>query len=238
MRSDAGLEPKPHELSEEERATLLRRVEAWLEIPMLLLALVWLVLLVLELTGRLPAALHHVVTGIWAVFIAEFVVRVTLADDRPRYVRRNLLVLVALVLPAFRMLRVVSALRLFRMTGAARGVRAARLVTTFNRTRRGIHRALARRHALGYVVAVTLATALLGSAGMFAFEPADRYDGYGHALWWTAMLLATMGTENWPVTSEGRLLSLVIAVYGFAIFGYIAGTLASWFVGKDRADQR
>jgi len=70
---------------------------------------------------------------------------------------------------------------------------------------------------------------------MLSFEQEPHlFEGYGHALWWTAMLLTTMGSEQWPVSAEGRILCLALSIYGFAIFGYIAGTIASWFVGKDR----
>ena len=57
--------------------------------------------------------------------------------------------------------------------------------------------------------------------------------GYGDSLWWTAMLLVTMGSDNWPRSAEGRALCLVLATYGFTIFGYITATLGSFFVASD-----
>lgn len=225
--------PDPH-----ERATTLAHLERWLERPMLVLAVVWLGLLIAELVTELPNALQHVTTGIWAVFVADFGVRLWLATDRLAYVGRNWLTLVALVIPALRLFRFTRFVRLFRVGRAARGVRAARLVTGFNRARRTVHGVLAKRHALGYVVALTISVTFIGAAGMLAFEQEPQiFDGYGHALWWTAMLLTTMGSEQWPVTLEGRILCLALSIYGFAIFGYIAGTIASWFVGKDRGER-
>jgi voltage-gated potassium channel len=56
---------------------------------------------------------------------------------------------------------------------------------------------------------------------------------YSTALWWTAMLLTTMGSEYWPQTAEGRLLCLLLALYAFAIFGYVTAAIAAYFVGKD-----
>ena len=79
--------------------------------------------------------------------------------------------------------------------------------------------------------------ALLGAGGMLAFEPTGEVEGgftsYADALWWTAMLLTSMGSEFWPRTPEGRLLCLLLAVYGFAVFGYITASFASFFVGRD-----
>lgn len=203
---------------------------------MMVLGIIWLGLLVAELVAGIPSWLQHVGTGIWGIFVADFVFRLWLAPDRSDYIRRNWLTLVALLVPALRVFRIVRVVRVLRAARAARGLRALRLVTTFSRTKKSIHRLLARRNALGYVVALTAVVLLLGAAGMLAFEdgPSTAFDGYGHALWWTAMLLMTMGTEGWPQTLEGRLLSLVLALYGFAVFGYITASLASWFVGRER----
>jgi voltage-gated potassium channel len=72
---------------------------------------------------------------------------------------------------------------------------------------------------------------------MLAFEPASEVEGgftsYADALWWTAMLLTTMGSQFWPQTPEGRLLCLLLALYGFAVFGYITASFASFFVGQE-----
>jgi voltage-gated potassium channel len=54
------------------------------------------------------------------------------------------------------------------------------------------------------------------------------------ALWWTAMLLTTMGTEDWPRTPEGRVLCLLLAIYAFAVFGYVTAAIAAYFVGQDQ----
>src|SRR3546814_15468359 len=73
---------------------------------------------------------------------------------------------------------------------------------------------------------------------MYAFESGDEgFRSYGEALWWTAMLVTSIGSEFWPQTAEGRILCLIISIYGFAIFGYVTATLASLFVGQDAKDK-
>jgi voltage-gated potassium channel len=77
---------------------------------------------------------------------------------------------------------------------------------------------------------------------MFAFErDAGNQAGFatfGAALWWTAMLLTTMGSEYWPRSPEGRVICLLLSMYAFAVFGYITATLASFFIGGDTAEER
>jgi voltage-gated potassium channel len=70
---------------------------------------------------------------------------------------------------------------------------------------------------------------------MYALEHEvdDGFANYGEALWWTAMLLTSLGSAYWPQTPEGRVLCLLLAIYGFAVFGYITATLASFFIDRD-----
>ena len=61
---------------------------------------------------------------------------------------------------------------------------------------------------------------------------------YPEALWWTAMLLTSLGSEYWPRTGEGRALCFLLALYGFAVFGYFTATLATFFMGRDAENPR
>jgi voltage-gated potassium channel len=214
-----------------QRESLLRRFEAGLERPMAALGLVWLALLVVEFTRGGGPLLARVVTVIWVVFIADFLLKLVLAPRKGRFLRRNLLTLVSLALPALRVLRV---LRLARAARALRGVRLLRLITSLNRGMRALGAAL-RRRGFGYALLLTLLVLLGGAAGMYAFEQGAGIDSYSHALWWTAMILVTMGSDYWPRTPEGRVLCLLLAVYGFSIFGYFTATLATFFVSSDAA---
>jgi voltage-gated potassium channel len=76
---------------------------------------------------------------------------------------------------------------------------------------------------------------------MYAFENEQPdgvgFESYGEALWWTAMVMTTMGSDYFPRTTEGRLLCFALAVYAFAVFGYVTATLATFFVGRDAADK-
>lgn len=51
------------------------------------------------------------------------------------------------------------------------------------------------------------------------------------------MIVITMGTDYWPVTPEGKMLSFILALYGFSILGYITATLASFFIGRDAEEK-
>ena len=115
-------------------------------------------------------------------------------------------------------------------------MRLARLLGAMNRSMRTLGLVF-RRRGIGYLALLTALVALTGAAGMYRFElevpGGPGFADYGTALWWTAMLLTTMGSDYWPRTPEGRLLCLLIAVYAFAVFGYVTAAIAVYFVGQD-----
>jgi voltage-gated potassium channel len=200
---------------------------------MILLSLGWLAIVLWELVSGSTELLTTLGTLIWVIFIVEFAIRFALAPAKGQFLRSNWLTLVALVVPALRLFRGFALLRASR---ALRGIRLVRIVGTANRSMNALKATLARR-AFGYVAGLTVLVISLGAAGMLNFENASEVDGgftsYGDALWWTGMLVASIGTENWPVTTEGRLLGMLLALYGLTMFGYVTATFASFFVGRD-----
>ncbi len=228
------MERTPAEKHEAEE--VLEQLEDWLERPLIVLGFVWLALLVVELTGALPAWAEIVATAIWVVFILDFLLRLTLAPEKGVYLRRSWLTAISLVVPALRIFRVFRAVRVLRAARAARGLRLVKVVGSVNRGMRALG-ATMRRRGFGYVLVLTVIVALSGAAGMYALEnehPDGRgFDSYGEALWWTAMVMTTMGSDYFPRTTEGRALCFLLAVYAFAVFGYVTATLATFFVGRD-----
>jgi voltage-gated potassium channel len=223
---------------ESERRELLERIENWLEVPMLVLGFLWLILLGIELLWervweRNPL-FSTLSTAIWIVFIVNFTVELILAPRKLDYFKRNWLTVLSLIVPALRVFRIFRVIRLLRAARAVRGLRLVRVLGSLNRGMRALGASMGRR-GFGYVVALTVIVTASGAAGMYAFEndSSGGLSSYGEALWWTAMLMTTMGSAYWPQSPEGRVLCIVLALYAFAIFGYVTAALATYFVGRD-----
>lgn len=240
-----------------ERYELLRHVNRATEKPLIALSFVWLGLLVLDLTQGLSRPMEIAHYSIWALFIIDFLIEFIIAPRKRRYLKRNVLTAIALVLPAVRVLQAFRFVRVLRLARAARvaqtarvarPLRLVRVLTSLNRGMRASAAWLGRRGA-GYVAAATILVTFAGAAGMWAFEhpnalrqagydsaanPDAGLQSYGEAVWWTAMLMTTMGSQYWPLTTEGRVLCFLLAIYAFAVFGYITATLASFFIGRDQ----
>lgn len=211
-----------------KRNRLLINIEKVLEGPMIFLGFVWLVLLIVELLYGFNSVLELISTIIWVIFIGDFLLKFLLAPKKLLFLRKNIIVLISLIIPALRLFRIFRFIRLLRIF---RGTRLIKVIATLNRGMKSLNATMDRR-GFGYVMALTVAVIFAGAAGMYAFE-INAFESYGLAVWWTTMLVITVGTDFWPKSAEGRILCTLLSLYGFAVFGYITATLASFFIGSD-----
>lgn len=235
--------PRDEQSLQEER-TLQEAIAQVLELPMFVLSMIMLVLLIVELAVPLTSEARRSVTFtvsiIWWVFVIEYAFMMFTAEDRWSYVRKHWLDGLFVLVPFFRVFAVLRAVRAIRLL---RVVRPAVLGRAFFTTRRGV-RQLAHvlgRHSLPYVIAVTLVVLFLGALFMLLLERGAGgalITDYGDGLWWAVGAITTVGTELYPVTAEGRVLATLLMVYGVGIFGYIAATLASYFIRPEAEEEK
>ena len=215
------------------RWRFVARLERMLEGPGTFLAVVFAVALAAELVlnaqgNGVPRALTWLLLGIWGFFIVQFVLGIGVSPDRIRYLRRNWLTALSLIVPFFR------AFRVLRIVGILRATNALRVLAGFNRAARTLDSLLAWTRA-GYAAALTLTSVLLGSAALLMFEvdaPRSTITTYGEALWWAAATITTVGAVSEPVTLGGRLVALALMLAGLVLLGYVAGVLGAMLFGQ------
>lgn len=214
-----------------ERWKLLSSLQKTLEGPMVLLGFIWLMLIVIDLTSGLPTVLQQIANGIWIIFIIDFLLRLLLAPAKWRFIKRNWLTAVSLIVPAIRLFRLVRVFRLMR------SVRLVKVIGSLNRSMRSLSATMSRRGFL-YVVALTVIVMFAGAAGMYAIEKGNPgFTSFGLSLWWTSMRIITAGSDFWPITAEGRFFAFMLSLFGYAIFGYVTATLATFFIGRDAEEK-
>jgi voltage-gated potassium channel len=236
----------PQDSLRRERLSLLEQVSSALDGPMILLSAAWIALLIAELVVGLPRSLEVAVWAIWGVFIIDFLLEFTIAPLKLRYLRTQWLTVLSLILPAFRIFRLAAGLRFLATLRFVRTVGLLQMITSINRGLSSLRLTAARR-GVPYVFAASALVLVVGGAGMAYFEAsgslsiagatrgtASPLHDYGDALWWTAHTMTT-GAPREAATSEGKLLGWLLSLYGLVIFGYLTATLASHFVGRDRA---
>jgi voltage-gated potassium channel len=234
------------------RWELLDHIVCLTRVPVTILSFVWVALIILNFVARPSPVLTWLSNAIWIIFILDFLFEVAVAPHKMTYIRRHWLTLLSLALPAFSMLRILRALQLVRLAAQSGSLSLLRIVTAVNRGMAATRRALGHRQ-LGYILVLTLVVMLAGAAGMFGFENPStlRAHGYGsvvqqggglssypEAVWWTAMLMTTIGSSYFPVTPAGQVLSFLLALYALSVFGYITATIASYFVGRKTDDDK
>ena len=164
--------------------------------------------------------------SIYAIFVADFVVRLS-RDPEPRtFPRRNWLDLVALIpFELFRPFRTIRLLRLVRL------LRAFRLLHRVGPTTRGV----LRQNGLGYVLVFTAVLIVAGGTGVALLE--EGIDSWGDGMWWALVTTTTVGYGDIaPVDVPGRLIAVVLMVAGIGTLGMITGSIATYFttLGDER----
>ena len=215
------------------RSEILQQWNDWIEIRMLVLAFIWLGLFISELVWGLNPLLEAIGTVIWIVFLIDFGIKLILTPHKLLYLKSNWLIALSLIIPALRTLRIVRVVQSFH------AVRGFQLIRVMLRTSRGIRlfSASVQRRGFGYVVGLTTIVTLIGAAGIYIFER-DLPNGtgindYATALWWTAMVMTTIGSDYFPKTVEGRILCVLLALYAVSVVGYVTATVATFFIDQD-----
>ncbi|WP_440945802.1 potassium channel family protein [Methanosarcina sp. T3] len=217
---------------QQERMDLLYQINEILDFPLILLSIVWLALIIVDLVYGLSPHLQITIDVIWGIFIVDFFIELYIAPKKKVYLMENWLVALSLFFPALRILKLFGGFRVLKFTSFVRSFNLVRILSSFNRSIRTVRQAVKQR-GLEYVLLLTALITFLGAAGMYSFER-PGLGSYWDALWWTAMIMTTIGSDYWPETFEGRILTFLLSVYAFAIFGYITAALASLLIGKEK----
>lgn len=141
------------------RRDTYERFDAAMTVPMTILGILWIPIVEIPLLTSLPPALDHTFFVIdyvvWALFAAEYLVKLALAPSRREFVRHHLIDLIVVVLPLLRplrVLRVVALINTARAGAISLGVAERRHHDTTRRRRRLV--------AVALMGAVTLVTVL------------------------------------------------------------------------------
>jgi len=206
-------------------------VLAFLMVPVLLIPLIR------QVHGAVAVSFDAADYVIWALFAADYGVRLGLAPDRPVFARTHLFDLAVVALPFLRPLRALRALRGLGELRALRVLQTSRLAA-FVGTGIGHARAIIQRRGLHYVVGLVVVIMFAAAGLEVAFEAhakGSNIHTYGDALWWAVVTVTSVGYgDKYPVTASGRAVAVVLMITGIALFGVVTASIASYFVEQDQ----
>lgn len=167
--------------------------------------------------------------GVCAVFFADFIYSLWHAENRWRYFRTWGWLDLLSSIPVLDAARWGRAARVLRIVRVFRALRAARLLTEVVVRQRAKNTVL-----FAFLVVLMLIT--FGSIAILHFEnvPQANIVSADDALWWVFVTITTVGYgDRYPITTEGRMVAVVLMIGGIALFGTLSAYLAAWFIGSE-----
>lgn len=122
-----------------------------------------------------------------------------------------------------RLMRMMRALRVFRVFKTFRYSKSVRIIANvFKRSREPL------------IAVCTLAGAyiLVSALVIFNVEP-DSFDTFFDAIYWATVSLTTMGYGDiYPITTAGRIITMVSSIFGIAIVALPAGIITAGYMNE------
>lgn len=202
---------------------------SYLNVIVIVLSIYILGALIIDTLFQLPAETSRILDIIddliCIIFLIEFFVRFYKAESKLQFMKWGWIDLISSI-PAIDTLRYGRTLRLFRLL---------RVLRAFQSTRHLIQHLIKKR------VRGTFAGAALVAGLMIIFssisilqvetDPESNIKTAEDALWWAFSTITTVGYgDHYPVTTEGRIIAVILMTVGVGLFGTFAAFVTTWFI--------
>lgn len=157
----------------------------------------------------------------WLAFAIDLLIGIFIAKVKSEYLKHHLLDVAAVLLPFLRPLRLM---RVISFGGLV--IQKVAIGRQFAIT---LKVAIASIF-IAYVAAVQVTISERGVEG-------SNIKNFGDGLWWAVTTVTTVGYgDRFPVSTEGRLLAVLLMIAGISLVGVITASVASWFVKMSQSD--
>ena len=170
---------------------------------------------------------------IWLVFAAELAFILVVAPRKGAALRAHWLdaVIVVTTAPAFSAF--LSSLRLLRLARLLRFLRLGALLTRLMQR----ERAVTSGDAFRFAALLTLLVVVVAGAAESLVDHGDfpsTWDG----IWWAVVTVTTVGYGDLTPTSvQGRIVAMVVMLFGIGFLSVLTATVASRFVKTERGGE-
>ena len=189
----------------------------------------------LSVSARKALYVFEVVTV--ALFTAEYVLRLFVADSRIRFMFSFYgLVDLFAILPFYISTGVdLRSIRVFRMLRLFRTLKLLRYGKAIQRFRDAF---IDIREELIVFLTATMLALYVASVGIYYFESVAQPEQFGsvfHCMWWAVVTLTTVGYGDVsPVTVGGKVFTGIILLIGLGLIAVPSGLFASALTKADR----
>lgn len=197
--------------------------------------------------------LDNIELGIGIIFLVEYIARLWIAVDNPRYAKSRfprlryafswiaIIDFLAVVPALFAFGGAPSLLlRFFRILRMLRLAKLGRMSSAWDHIREAFYD---KRHEFALILGLFAVTMLFAGSLMYFAEADAQPDKFGsipRALWWAIITMTTIGYgDTYPLTPLGRLLGGMIAIIGVLVVALPTGIFAASFTeGMERRRRR
>jgi len=129
----------------------------------------------------------------------------------------------------------LPAIDYFMLGRTLRIIKIIRIIRAFRSTKLLIEYVFKRKTHSAFASAAIIAVLMIifSSISVLHFEdhPNSNIKSAEDALWWSYCTISTVGFgDRYPVTSEGRIIAVILMTTGVGLFGTFTGYIASLFV--------
>ncbi|MEC4050300.1 ion transporter [Flavobacterium sp. SUN046] len=205
----------------------------YFNIIILVLTIYVLGALVIESFYTLPEEtaklLNYIDRGICLIFFIDFLVRFVKAKNKLHFMRWGWIDLVSSI-PVINYFRAGRLLRLIRLLRIVRAFRSSKQLLNH----------VFKNKAKGTFTSVSIFAILLIIFSAIAILQVENtkegnIKSAEDAIWWAYVTITTVGYgDKFPVTTEGRLIAVVLMTAGVGLFGTFTAYASSWFVEEKK----
>lgn len=220
----------------------LSRIYDWFMIAVIIISII-------PLTMKTPGYAWQFIDKVCvAIFIIDYALRLITADYKydsssvvsfVRYPFSPMAIIDFIsILPSFilinkgfkllRLLRMARALRVFRVFRALRYSKSFEIIISVIRR---------SKDSLIAVCILAIAYIVISALVVFNVEP-ESFDNFFEAIYWATVSLTTVGYGDiYPVTSVGRVITMISSVFGIAVVALPAGIITAGYM-KELEDRK
>jgi voltage-gated potassium channel len=210
---------------------------SFFQVVTLVLSVVVLGAMVVDSCSQLPDEASRLLdlldTVICGIFLVDFSLRFQKAPSKLQFMKWGWIDLLASI-PNLELLRWGRLIRVLRIIRVLRGIRSFHRILTLI-----FHNKL--RSGFGSVLLTTFLLIFFASVAILLSERTEdtMIKTAEDAIWWSITTITTVGYgDKYPLTTEGRLIAIVLMMSGVGLFGTLSGLVASYFLGgKDGNDE-
>ena len=171
---------------------------------------------------------------IWAIFAVELAFILVVAPRKAAALRAHWLdaVIVLVSPPAFNAF--LSSLRFLRLARLLRLLRLGAILTRLLQR----ERAVTSEDAFRLAALLTLLVVVIAGATESLVEGGRKFRTTWDGIWWAVVTVTTVGYgDKTPTTVEGKIIAMVVMLFGIGFLSVLTATVASRFVKTERGDE-